>query len=95
MQKNGSTIFQKIARINNGDTMKIVFDPSADAAYIYLSTNTKEISHKTYTCDPCEVGGQINLDFDEFGHLIGIEVLDARQLLPEDVLNNSEKHYLE
>jgi uncharacterized protein YuzE len=70
--------------------MKIVFDPKADAVYIYLSTNTSKKSHKTYTCDPCEVNGQINLDFNSDGRLIGIEVLDARKLLPEEFIKSSE-----
>jgi uncharacterized protein YuzE len=37
-------------------------------------------------CDPLEVNGQINLDFDDSGRLIGVEVLDARRLLPGELL---------
>ena len=40
----------------------------------------------TYPCDPQEVKGMINLDFDEEGRLLGIEVLDASKKLPPDLL---------
>jgi uncharacterized protein YuzE len=43
----------------------------------------------TYGCDPEEVGGQIHLDFDKEGRLIGIEVLDASQKLPPAVLKSA------
>ena len=67
--------------------MKISYDPEIDAAYIYL---VGEIAPggvaKTYPCDPREVNGQINLDFDSSGRLIGIEVLDASKRLPVQLL---------
>jgi uncharacterized protein YuzE len=34
------------------------------------------------------VGGQINLEFDEAGRLVGIEVLDASRLLPKVLLRS-------
>ncbi|MGN8171862.1 DUF2283 domain-containing protein [Hyphomicrobiales bacterium] len=40
----------------------------------------------TYCCDPNEVDGQINLDFDSDGRLIGIEVLQASEKLPPHVI---------
>jgi len=36
-----------------------------------------------YPCDPVEVGGMINLDFDENGRLVGVEVLAASSKLPQ------------
>lgn len=44
------------------------------AAYIYLvdQIGSGEVA-KTYCCNPSEVGGMINLDFDEGGRLLGIE----------------------
>jgi len=63
--------------------MKVVYDDSADAVYIQL---VDEIgaggAANTYPCDPAEVGGLINLDFDAAGHLVGIEVLDATSCSP-------------
>lgn len=61
---------------------------TADAAYIYL---VDEIGAgavaKTVPVDPIEVGGMINLDFDDHGSLLGIETLDASRYLPRDLLN--------
>ena len=70
--------------------MKVTFDPSVDAAYIYL---IDEIGPggvaKTYPCDPREVGGMINLDFDSDGRLLGIEVLDATKKLSAGLLREA------
>jgi uncharacterized protein YuzE len=63
--------------------MKVKYDHTADAAYIYLAPGSDSGSFGfTYTCDEEKVGGLINLDFDTTGHLIGIEVLDASKKLP-------------
>ena len=71
--------------------MKIQYDRSADAAYIYIAD---EIGPggvvSTYPCDPREVRGMINLDFDADGRLVGIEVMDASKCLPPDALRRAE-----
>lgn len=68
--------------------MRVEFDAEANAAYIYL---VDEIGSggvaKTYCCDPTEVGGMINLDFDDGGRLLGVEVLDARSYLDPRLLS--------
>ena len=54
--------------------MRITYDRTADAAYIYVVP--KELGRRvenTYACDPQEVNGQIQLDFDQSGQLVGIE----------------------
>lgn len=67
--------------------MKVTYDTSVDAAYIQLADQIeKSAVAKTYTCDPVEVNGQISLDFDASGKLIGIEVLDASKKLPKSCL---------
>lgn len=71
--------------------MKITYDRVVNAAYIYLVDEIgKGQVHKTYCCDPLEVKGQIHLDFDSSGRLLGIEVLDARSKLPEALLETVE-----
>jgi len=70
--------------------MRITFDSSEDAAYVYLASIGKGDSIKTYLCDPLEVDGQIHLDFDSSGRLIGIEVLEATRLLHKDLLEMAE-----
>lgn len=72
--------------------MKVTYDASVDAAYIQL---VDEIGvggvANTYPCDPRDVGGMINLDFDSSGRLVGVEVLDASKLLPPEVLGLAEE----
>ena len=69
------------------------YDPAADAAYIYLRRPSARgpfaVGH-TVACAPRETSGHmINLDFDDDGRLIGIEVLDASRALPADLLTSS------
>jgi uncharacterized protein YuzE len=69
------------------ELLRIEYDPEANAAYIYL---TAEIPaggvSRTVCVDPSEIGGMVNLDLDDEGRIIGFEVLDARQMLPRDIL---------
>jgi len=65
--------------------MKIKYDKKIDAAYIYLN-NKKTKVNSTYCCDPSEINGEINLDFDSDGKLIGIEIQDASKKLNIELL---------
>ncbi|WP_084693164.1 DUF2283 domain-containing protein [Actinomadura atramentaria] len=72
--------------------VKVTYDPKANAAYVYLAS--PEAGHRVarmYACDPVEVGGMINLDLDESGRLIGIEVLHASSKLPRRLLEAAER----
>ncbi len=65
---------------------EVTYDPAADTVYIYLknSIGPGDIA-ATYPLGPVEEVGQINLDFDVAGRLIGIEILDARPCLQNAV----------
>ena len=71
--------------------MKITYDRSANAVYIYL---VSEIGHgqvkNQYHCDIKQVKAMINLDFDSDGRLLGVEVLDASRYLPKESLDGAE-----
>ncbi len=67
--------------------MKITYDKAADAAYIYLKDIPKGGVKKTYSCDPNQLGGMINLDFDENNILVGIEILDASKKIPNELIS--------
>jgi uncharacterized protein YuzE len=70
--------------------MKVTYDRSVDAAYIYLAENIGDgCVKKTYACDPEEVGGIINIDFDEDGRILGVEVLGASHHLPKKMLKEA------
>lgn len=72
--------------------MRVTYDRSVDAAYIYLADPIEPGGAAfTYACDPNEVGGMIHLDFSDTGRLLGIEVLAASKLLPGDLLDRAEE----
>lgn len=71
--------------------MRVTYDRKANAAYVYLKDKIEaNEAQKTYTCDPIEIDGDINLDFDKSGYLIGIEILNASQKLPLEFLKQAE-----
>jgi uncharacterized protein YuzE len=71
--------------------MKVKYDPVADAAYISLADVIRPGAvTQTYPCDPAEVNGIINLDFDAKSRLIGIEIVGAKKRLPPEVLHSAE-----
>lgn len=73
--------------------MKITYDKKADAAYIYLGKEYEAVTQwvgNTYPCDPVEVKGMINLDFDIEGKLGGIEIIGASHKLSKELLDSAE-----
>ena len=67
--------------------MKIEYDKEVDAVYIYLQQ--KEVA-KTI-----ELSEVVNVDLDEEGKLIGIEVLDATQRYSlSDIFNISTENLI-
>ena len=71
--------------------MRITYDPAVDAAYIYLTEISAAAVSKTVPVDPNEVEGEINLDFDAEGRLLGIEVLGASRKLPKALLEQARQ----
>ncbi|RWK77211.1 MAG: DUF2283 domain-containing protein [Mesorhizobium sp.] len=59
-------------------TLKLEYDPEANAAYIRFSSEAIQESE--------EVSAGIVLDYDAEGHVVGMEVLDAREHLPAAIL---------
>jgi uncharacterized protein YuzE len=59
-------------------TLKLEYDPQANAAYIRFSSEPILESE--------EVSAGIVLDYDSDGRIVGMEVLDARENLPAAVL---------
>ncbi len=68
--------------------MSIRYDPEADAAYISIGREPaagEAVSQIAQLRNPLG-RGEVILDFDAAGHLIGVEVLTASELLrPEDL----------
>ncbi|QYM73294.1 DUF2283 domain-containing protein [Pseudochrobactrum sp. Wa41.01b-1] len=74
-----------------GGVMKLTYDAAADVAYIQFKSDEDETAFGfTYCCDPHETDGEINLDFNSDGRLIGIEILQASKKLPAYLLALSQ-----
>ncbi|MGX1128005.1 uncharacterized protein YuzE [Streptomyces glaucescens] len=72
--------------------VRVTYDKTVNAAYVYFTDPKVRVkAAHTYPCDPVDVDGMINLDFDEQGCLIGIEVLAASSKLPEYLLQSAER----
>ena len=72
-------------------TVRITYDRSADAAYIDLMPGIAAgAATKTCPCDPGDLGMMVYLDLNAEGRLLGIEVLGASAVLPQDVLEQIE-----
>jgi uncharacterized protein YuzE len=69
--------------------LRVTYDESVDAAYIYLQAEIGSGgSARTICLDPIEVGGMVNLDVDADGRILGVEVLAASKLLPVELLDS-------
>ena len=67
--------------------MRIEYDQEVDAAYIYIVDEIPAGSvARTISVDPEAIAGMVNLDLDDRGRILGLEVLDARKLLPPGLL---------
>ncbi|GAA4887728.1 DUF2283 domain-containing protein [Streptomyces coeruleoprunus] len=72
--------------------VKVTYDKSVNAAYVYFTEPQARVHcASVYDRDPVDVDGMINLDFDEQGRLIGIEVSAASSKLPEYPLQSAKR----
>ncbi|UCR88145.1 DUF2283 domain-containing protein [Mycetocola spongiae] len=68
--------------------MKITYDADANAAYIYIAESIAAGESVAQTDALATPGGlgEVILDFDRRGHLLGIEILGATGVLPPAIL---------
>jgi uncharacterized protein YuzE len=73
--------------------MRVTYDPEVDASYIYLRAIEPGGSKTTVPVREAEgvAAGNLILDFDADGRLIGIEVLCASRVLPCELLAEAER----
>jgi uncharacterized protein YuzE len=71
--------------------MRITYDATVDAAYIYLTSETLRPGRVSVPCSPPEgTEGIVVLDW-KHGRIVGLEVLEASKLLHSDLLGESDK----
>lgn len=71
--------------------MRVTYDATVDAAYIRLKDDAPGGSVVQHVVEAPESQGEIILDFDRDGRLLGIEVLGATRGLPPELLSRAER----
>lgn len=67
--------------------LKMTYDSSANAAYIYFAEETTATgAGRTVQVEWTGIRGMVNLDLDSSGHIMGIEVINASKILPAALL---------
>lgn len=73
--------------------MKISYDPEVDAVYIQLVDEILpgQASEQIQSIVTPGGKGEVTLDFDANGKMLGVEVLNAKEVLPESVIHSATK----
>jgi uncharacterized protein YuzE len=73
--------------------MRVTYDASVDAAYVHLAgtVGDGEVASQIHSLLTPGDRGEVALDFDADGRLLGIEVLNASAVLPAAVLAGAER----
>lgn len=68
--------------------MKITYDKEADAAYVQLVDEILdgEASTQLHSIDTPGQKGEVIIDFDAEGRILGLEILGAKDVLREETL---------
>ena len=72
--------------------MRVEYDRQADSVYLQLSdAPASESRSRTVDIDPWLVDGNlVNLDLDDAGRIVGVEICGASELLRPEMLADSE-----
>jgi uncharacterized protein YuzE len=80
-----------MASMRTTTSIELIHDSDADAAKINLGGATR-LGHveKSHVCDIELANCSVVLGFDAAHHLVGIEILGASRLLPEQMLKGAD-----
>lgn len=72
--------------------MKITYDKQADAAYVMIADRIHdgEAATQLHSIETPGGKGEVTLDFDRNGKLLGMEILGAEHVLQPEVLARAE-----
>ncbi|MFI5497298.1 DUF2283 domain-containing protein [Actinoplanes sp. NPDC051859] len=70
--------------------MRLTFDPEADAAYLYLEEIPPGAAVQNVVVER-DGKGDIVLDFDADGYLLGVEVIGAEALVRAATLDKADR----
>jgi uncharacterized protein YuzE len=70
-------------------TVQVTFDPSVDAAYVEIVDHKDGEAVEQVNVTPPHGEGDVVLDFDKDGRLLGIEVIGARRTLRPETLKTA------
>jgi uncharacterized protein YuzE len=73
--------------------VRVGFDAAGNAAYILLTETDVQALEPgpRHVCEIPDIPGLVALEFDGRGHLVGIEVLGAQQVLAPDFLARARR----
>ena len=71
--------------------LRVTYDSSVNAAYIYFVDSIGPGESKRQRACECPDDGTIIFDFDEFGRVLGLEVLNADRSLRPETLAEAER----
>jgi uncharacterized protein YuzE len=77
--------------VRHHSAMRLTYDPVADAAYIYLTEIRPGDVAAHSVVDRMMDRASVILEFDQENRLIGIELLGASRVLPQELLEAGEK----
>lgn len=63
--------------------MRLEYDKEADAAYVYFKDISPGEVAKTISLD-----GNLNVDLDIDGRILGLEILSASRMLPKQMIES-------
>lgn len=81
-----------LVRWEDGGDMRFSVDAAANAAYISLLPSRDRPVSNSVEIDAPDLKGSLVLDFDADGRLVGIEILNASEVLPDTVLNDGRSN---
>lgn len=73
--------------VNKSLKFEVSYDSEADAAYVYISKISGGEVVSTLTVDDNDLSEVINIDLSKDSRLLGVEILNASNVLPSALLD--------